>query len=443
MGISDITVAALTATPTLRGNKLAWTYSDPFSGALPNIALDMVEVWSSTTNDRTTATKAGEGILDFTHAGLVEEQTYYYWIRARDMLPAANGGPGYGAWYPSGSTSGVACSALGMSGLVFGLANGKIVTSVGSSALTIAVKTSAGNDPSASDPVFLAFRSSTQTSGAYVIRQITAAMSLVISNGSTLDMISNTPFRVRVAIFDDAGTLRLAVKTSSASNGTIYATAETGIASAVAEGGAGGADTINVFYAGATITSKPYRLIASLDWNSGLASAGAWSAGPDVINPAYPGTLAPGTLLKERAFSDLTFSGTSTALIPLDNTKPQNTEGSAYTSESITPESPCNIFDIFVSMNVAHSVASEVIIALFRDSGADAIAAGIGYVAAANKPTCIEVRFRIQAGDAAARTYAIRLGAVVAGTLSINGISGAATLGGVLANYESIKELAG
>jgi hypothetical protein len=101
MAASDITVAGLTATSDVKGNKLAWTYSDPRSGALPNIALDMVEVHASATNDRSVATKVGEGIMDFLHAGLNRGDVRYYWIKARDNIG------GYGPWYPSSSTGGV------------------------------------------------------------------------------------------------------------------------------------------------------------------------------------------------------------------------------------------------------------------------------------------------------------------------------------------------
>jgi hypothetical protein len=107
MGVSDITVAGLAATDDVAGIKLSWTYSDPRDGALPNIALDAVEVWAATTNDRASASKVGEGITDFLHAGLSRGDVRYYWIRARNKLPASHGGPSYGAWHPSSTTAGV------------------------------------------------------------------------------------------------------------------------------------------------------------------------------------------------------------------------------------------------------------------------------------------------------------------------------------------------
>jgi predicted phage tail protein len=86
MSVSDITVAALTTTPGIGYIGLTWTYADPRSGALSNLALDMVEVWASTTNDRSTAAKVAEGITSARHSGVANGVTWYYWIKARDNI---------------------------------------------------------------------------------------------------------------------------------------------------------------------------------------------------------------------------------------------------------------------------------------------------------------------------------------------------------------------
>src|SRR3954466_5990976 len=52
------------------------------------------------------------------------------------------------------------------------LENLTIVTSVSSNALTIAIKTKSGSDASSTDPINVAMRSSTLTSGTYNLRQI-------------------------------------------------------------------------------------------------------------------------------------------------------------------------------------------------------------------------------------------------------------------------------
>lgn len=438
--VSDITVAALTATPTIRGNKLAWTYSDPLSGALPNIALDMVEVWSSTTNDRTTATKVGEGITDFTHQGLAEEVTYYYWIRARDMLPAANGGPGYGAWYPSGSTSGVACAALGVSGLAFGLANGKLVASVSSGALTVAIKTAAGNDPSASDPVYIAFRNATLATGDYQIRAITAARSVTLPSGATAGFTSLDPSRLWIAGFDVGdGTVKLAARNCSTSS-TIYSLAQQGVATTVLNDAA--ADNPGVFYADAVLTTKPFRVLGYLDWTSGLTVAGTWTA-PNVIQMYGAGVKLPGDIIQAQYNINKTFTTGTTAAIPFDDTIPQNTEGEEMLSTAITPTSPVNILVNDVKYNGTHADQTTVMIALFQDSGADAIGAAWNSVLASQAALQIALVDARRAATASQTTFKVRAGGITNGSVYMNGAAGNRYLGGVLASVHLVTEIVG
>lgn len=62
------------------------------------------------------------------------------------------------------------------SGVVTGMLNGKIVTSVTSNNLTVAIKTLAGADPSASDPVYVQIGNT--------VRSITSALSITVNAGT-------------------------------------------------------------------------------------------------------------------------------------------------------------------------------------------------------------------------------------------------------------------
>lgn len=153
-----------------------------------------------------------------------------------------------------------------------------ITASVGASALTVAIKGADGNDPSASNPVLLGFRSPTVATGTPVIRSLTASLSLTISSGSTMGTVANVPFRLAVVIFDDAGTLRLGLI-----NPTTGSVDETAVASSTAEGGAGAADSANTYYTGSAVTSKAFRVVGYLEYSTGLGTAGTWSAAPTII----------------------------------------------------------------------------------------------------------------------------------------------------------------
>src|SRR5262245_17361104 len=161
--------------------------------------------------------------------------------------------------------------------------NGRLVPSVAANVLTIAVKTLAGNDPSASDRVYFFFRNATLTSGLPEIVAVTSALSQTISAGSTLGAPSNVPFALTPLAFNDAGTVRLGVMNTAAA-GIRYPLRESGIMSSTAEGGAGAADSAGVAYTDTAVTSKAYRSLGKLLWSTPLGTAGNWSAAPDVVS---------------------------------------------------------------------------------------------------------------------------------------------------------------
>jgi hypothetical protein len=153
------------------------------------------------------------------------------------------------------------------------ISNLQLTTAVGSSALTIAVKTNAGTDASSTDKIRAAFRSSTATSGAFVLREISGALSLVISSGSTLGQVSGQASRIWVYLIDNAGTPELAASHSYYADDQLVNT--------TAEGGAGAADSATVIYSTTARTGVAIRSIGYID--NTQTTAGTWaSAGTTV-----------------------------------------------------------------------------------------------------------------------------------------------------------------
>lgn len=151
--------------------------------------------------------------------------------------------------------------------------NYTLSTSVGSNALTIALKTKAGTDPSSTDPVKVAFRNATSATGNYTVLTITSALSITVSAGSTLGMISGNSSTIWVYLFNDAGTPRLGVSQSLFS--------EKIPRSSTAEGGAGAADSNRVIYTGTAVTTKAFRVLACM---LGSNVAGNWTAVPTIVS---------------------------------------------------------------------------------------------------------------------------------------------------------------
>jgi hypothetical protein len=92
-----------------------------------------------------------------------------------------------------------------------GMINGKVVASVASNNLTLAIKTLAGADPSALDPVLFVFRNATAATGDYIVYRVTAALSITVTNGVTLGHVSARDQQIILSAIDNAGTVELAV----------------------------------------------------------------------------------------------------------------------------------------------------------------------------------------------------------------------------------------
>lgn len=241
------------------------------------------------------ATVNGVTYLSFAAAGVADGDIVAYGIADTNASEY-----GYGTYTASGTTltrnvirstnSNTAISLSGSANVFITAGNAELIwgfdtarnlgisATVGASALTIALKGWDGADPSANNPVLIAFRSATAATGTPVLQAARAAASLVVSSGSTLGTTNGAAFRLVVGIFDDGGTLRVGVI-----NPTQMGIDEGAVATSTTEGGAGGADSANTWYTGTGATSKAFRAIGYLDYPSGLATAGTWSAAPTTI----------------------------------------------------------------------------------------------------------------------------------------------------------------
>lgn len=247
----------------------------------------------------------------------------------------------------------------------FALLNGKIVESHASSAVTFAVKGLDGNDPSATNPVTVIFPDGTQ-------RALTAALSVVVSSGSTLGAANATPFRLWLAIVDDAGTLRLAVRNCADANG-VYGIPGIAAVSSTAEGGAGAADSAGVWYTGTAVTAKQFAVVCMADYESGLTTAGTWAASPTRVALYAPGMPLPGQIVRTTQTSNSS-AFTTTA----------NTYQTTNLTVTITPSSPINKVRVAATA-VLDAESNAVNPSLQIHRGSTAIGAEVMNYSAANR----------------------------------------------------------
>lgn len=328
---------------------------------------------------------------------------------------------------------------------VVGMINGTFTVSAAAGALTIALKTLAGTDPSATDPVYIIFRNATATSGDYTVITVTAANSFTISSGSTLGETSTgVAFSVWIVGFNDSGTFRLgAVRASVVTSTTydLYPLIDNGIVSSTAEGGAGAADSAGVFYTGTAVTSKAYRVLGTIEFNSGFSVLGTW-INPDQVDLYRPGGKLPGDIV-QRGRTITTGQQNTTTAIPYDDSIPQNTEGAQFLSRSITPKLKSSVLRVSAKLSGAATVAAQISAALFQDSTANALVCASDYQTTPSGMSEIEFEHFMLANQTTSTTFNIRAGNDSANNLTLNGYNSLRKFGGVLSSFIEVQELKG
>lgn len=186
------------------------------------------------------------------------------------------------------------------------------------------------------------------------------------------------------------------------------------------------------------------KLNATQDWSGKTLSGNPTVAWTGTINFNAATFTPPPGFIVQQATAVSTSASTTTANIPLDDTIPQNTEGTELTAlqTTITPKSATNLLEIEVEVPTgSNNTASQThILALFQDSTANARAATFAAVNTLGAPVVLRLIYRMVAGTTSATTFKVRVG-VSAGTATINGITGARIFGGVLAARVIIREI--
>ena len=140
----------------------------------------------------------------------------------------------------------------------------------------------------------------------------------------------------------------------------------------------------------------------------------------------------------------LTTLGSSSTAIPFDDTIPQNTEGSEVLTVSITPTSTTSKLRITATGYVAVSTGGkQVMLAMFQDSTAGALAAAAIYAATTDQPYPITFTHEMTSGTASSTTFKLRLGAHDTTGTYINGVAAGRRLGGIMLTSIEVTEYAG
>jgi len=337
--------------------------------------------------------------------------------------PALAGGGG--AWVVLNPSPAVSAATLTGAALGYqqGMINGTLAVTPNSPSanqLTIAIKTLAGSDPSALDPVHVIFRNASTNVGDFVVLTLAAATSFTVSSGSTLGTVNNVPFRIWIVGFNDAGTLRLGVINcivgGAAPSQIVSPNEWNSQTQTTAEGGAGAADSAGVIYTVTAIGSpgKAFRILGYAEWQSGLTTAGAWNLGPGYVQLMGPGIKKPGDVVQA-------VYATSGAIT---STTSGTSDVASATTANITPSSAANPIAYFVDGRAGvNDVGNTCAACVFR--GATAIGEQQNVIAAGGGVAAFRVGCSFCGIDApqstSSQTYAVKFHSVNIGQTATYG----------------------
>jgi hypothetical protein len=244
-----------------------------------------------------------------------------------------------------------------------GMVNGTIVETHAGNAVTFAVKTLAGADPSAVNPVYVYIRDS---AGAYARRSITAALSVTIPSGQAIGALNGVPFRVWLAAMDNGGTIELVVRNCLSSSSPNMSVSGFG-SSPITTLAVSGAGSAQVNYSTTARATKNFAVLGYFEYATGLATAGVWAASPSSVVLYGPGVPLPGDRLQSfTAYSSGAASTTS------------STAQNGNTAQTVTPKSAFNYFEIECHIQATvNDAGNSIIVQYFRDTTALAAAGGL------------------------------------------------------------------
>lgn len=265
---------------------------------------------------------------------------------------------------------------------------------------------------------------------------LSAAITVTASSGSTFGTVNAQRSRIWVIAVKNSGTPELAI--FNALSGTSIASIPLGgTISTTAEGGAGAADSAQVWYSTTARASQPFCVVGYIE--STQATAGTWATSPTAQGYGM-GIALPNTPLQTVG----NFTGavaTGTTAVPFDDTIPQNTEGDQYLSQAITPTSAANLLRV-EAKGFFESTAGPSILAfsLFQDATANALATSTNLMGGNEFPTPCEIRWLMLAGTVSSTTLKCRAGST-SGTTTFNGQVAGRKYGGALNSHLYVQEI--
>lgn len=243
------------------------------------------------------------------------------------------------------------CSSVtaGSSNQSFDLSNLGLSASVSANALTVALKQNDGStDPAAgAGAVGISFRSSTLTSGSYLLRSVTSALSVVIPSGTTIGTVSGVAEYIYVYAIDNAGSVELALSLSG-----LIDQASTQNTTAIS-----GGTSRSTLYSTTARTGVAVRLIGRIKATE--ATAGTWATNASEVSLVpFEEKNTPSQIYVD------TFGGrgsTNTRIVYFTNVQTNQGSDISYTSSAVNGDSfTINTTGLYSMVLVPHTSSGGV-----------------------------------------------------------------------------------
>ena len=196
----------------------------------------------------------------------------------------------------------------------------------------------------------------------------------------------------------------------------------------IATGGTGvdQGGTINIL-AGTVLANSTDVLLSASETAEGraeIATQAETDAGTDdtrIVTPLKLANAPIGGKIAQVVTAQFSSVATTTTVMPIDDTIPQNTEGGEFMTLAITPtNASSNLIIIATAMIDTSGSGTAGAIALFRDATVDALSATIT-TPGAGTPGSATLIHSVSASSTSPTTFKIRAGQNAAGTFTFNG----------------------
>lgn len=135
-------------------------------------------------------------------------------------------------------------------------------------------------------------------------------------------------------------------------------------------------------------------------------------------------------------------SATGTGTIPLDDTEPQNTEGTEFLTLDYTPKAIGNDLVVEASALISHSVAlTWMIAALFMNAEAQALVANAYYAQVATEADAVDLVAVVRVRSLSPIRFRVRAGGHQAGTTTFNRASATVLFGKAKPSFLKVTEI--